>query len=847
MWETTRALLITTTTVGKLISMLFVSDPEVEIHGTGGERFSKVSIIRNFILNREGTFSQFSKLIAEICGGVNVKSILYDVKEYYGNNVSVADLQERITSACVMFEAYPSYQPRYTQKMARRRSEREVALQRLERSAPWGSFRPMLETDVDATRERDQISLDEMEASAKKATTHTEFKYISYMLSYRLFYSIQSILQKEQSRASGAFSNYCCLSPLRTPYLDHFLRADPSIQRCLELMRAVELGAFYNPDQSLVGVIDTHILKPSQRMLEYVPRGRELMSSEASIKAKLRQLFITYSFFESEPSVPKPRLYRRYYDDYVSQLNTKMRSQITDEIRAQFPALSVDDVKRRVDNLYSSSGGLITEDTSTGEYLWDIERELEERMRDKSVAQLLELYDDTMRKLYQRSRIYLSARLCEPFSYATYYDRENIRRETVAKQVSVYRQMVAYLETEGETSLLSIALAEVLAKSEVQSEVQSKQQPKEQQPKKQPKKGPIAKPPTNSSLIETYVDGVYRTDSTRMDELERMFRASSESNRVLSLPSSPKLFADVLRDLGRMDAVREAHIASLKNRIRIEGYSEQEVDAVYEVRRGTLLKLYALYEFRILKQYYATIASAISEFRYFSYNSSAHSFGYNIHGSGAYGEGKYAFFDETAKRAPVNIDIFHNPAYREMIGETVLSQIVEAFPVEMVDALSVDYEDAEDVSAMVFLLRTLIQHFVVRFLEVVGEAGYAYLRYYVVERLSTVSQLNTLTEKQVQLHLRDLLSKENRRRKDRYDAMSESEQSAYRMYRELGIGNFFIEDTMESVEEEQAYAIEMPVMPLMSGTVADDERHRQDEAEREADEETALEVGEYDE
>jgi hypothetical protein len=127
-------------------------------------------------------------------------------------------------------------------KVNSRRFEIERSQQLINENTKWKTFRPILAVE----------SMDDVSMSMPK---HSKSLADSMKLSMYLFYNIHQEIKKAaevELKSGNAFSNYGCLSYLRSNYMDYFISKNQNILKCLQMMNQMQHISFYNPIQGMV-------------------------------------------------------------------------------------------------------------------------------------------------------------------------------------------------------------------------------------------------------------------------------------------------------------------------------------------------------------------------------------------------------------------------------------------------------------------------------------------------------------------------------------------------------------------------------------------------------------------
>lgn len=795
--------------VVNLLAYLINSDPEIKIQPSG-ERFSscRISNVSNYILNQELLIETFSKILDCTAKGVsNKESVFYRYKDYYGTQLS-SDLikQILIDQFKTAFTGDQAYMIQHNQKEDKYRKELNIARLSLSESTSWKTFRPILKLG-NVREEIDKINLDSIKEKIEdSSTTLIEFQYIAFQLSYYLFYSIQQIIQTEPMFAGQSFSNFCCLNTLKSNYIDFFAKKNPDIDLCIQLMAVIQPEAFYNPNQPLVLIIKNTIEIVPPKLLEYFNEAQRLLNIK-QLHERIGKLYRIYGLFEGEKG--EKRLFSKFYDQYLAMVSSQTRQEITDKIRESNPELSDNEIIDRVDNLYNTSEpGLIQEDIVSGKYLWDIDDKIDEILKDKDHSELLKLYNDLLKKLYVSVRIYISRKAYDPIKFKLQYQTLMEQRSDLLEQ---YKNIFNEIKVEID-------------------EFDGNDMYKE------------------FSDLNTRFQGVNIED----DNIDGVFREFT--NYVLPTVAGKKkpleevgIHFDLTKILSGCLSNHEERRDNLINQIQIEGYKDDEIVGQFNIRKNAILLEYNYNSFDQLKRYYLIVAEAIFKFVNLRLRNDKYSFlGIDNH------KKHKELSDEVNKAFSQNIHmrdykfkdlVLENPIYK-IISIEALAEMNKVVSFDTINKLllvinrfsSIDNSIIEQEifkpGYINFIIYYFIQKSLINFISVADskttqEFLLDYANEFIIDELNRVVGLNCMTNKEVRNHLRELIKKQNDKRKNRVAHMTPSRKMQYQLYRANGLGEFFPGEEGGETDEYSAFGMneqseDAPIVSEMENIGADE-------------------------
>ena len=773
------AKLMVDTVMFQLMVHMLSMDPEIKMYPTGS-RFSecRISVINNFILNTKAFFSMFAQVLFCIAKAANKPDdIFFIYKGYYGAGFKQekiveiqADFEKKFND---LLEKDTIFKLSFLKKKEKYEKQLEITKQLVLDSAVWKSFRPILKLGNPDT-ELSKINLASIDSTISDLTvlSDVEVQYNAFQLSNYLFYSIQKVIQERTSLMVGqSFSNYCCLEPLRTHYLEYFIRQDPRIQECIELMRRLEPRSFYNPNQSswLIcagkGPNDIVIENTCPPLLDYFEEARRELNT-TQLKQRILKLFQTYRLEDGADSGQR-RLYSQYYDEYLAMVQVASPEEIKQTIQKDHPEMDETDVEQRVQNLYALiDPGLIRKDVETDQYSWTITK-LANDLIAANAQDLLGLYDNLVLKLNRSSKLKISQHPYAPLTLqSSYADDPEQKTENFKELKLTFNKLVGAIHECGGDTLF----AEILQLN----------------------------------------DNLQKESAADADKINKLFEIIANVQFTKIEMQNPKVYFDFKEDLGNCTEIMEEKRRNLASYIQIEGYADEQIDEQKHIRDAILNKEDEFKILENLKQYYLFVIESISKFVNYRLNELT------------YGNGKIMFSANRHKELSENVNqsrimnfkfnkqkfidyVAINPEYNRLTGPQ-LRNMNKFVPIEYVQNLFMIIGDEAEILnpqylklIIYYLLNKTLTNFIIS-----GEEHHGfvsnYVQIFIIDELKLISRFNCLSEKQVKTHLRDIIKKQNARRKKKVDDINkdESMRIQYNLIRSFGLGNVLeMKDTEE--------------------------------------------------
>ena len=787
------AFIMVRSVVINLLAYLINSDPEIKIQPSG-ERFSscRISNVSNYILNKELLIETFAKILdCTAKGASNKDSVFFRFKEFYGSVLTSDVIRELLSQLFAdTFSKDTAYMIQFRQKEEKYKKELHTERLLLLESATWNTFRPILKLN-NIEEEIKKINLNSLSKQIESSlTTPDEFNYIAFQLSYYLFYSIQSIIDSEPTFAGQSFSNFCCLNRLKSNYIDFFAEKNQNIELCIQLMANIQPHAFYNPNQLAVTIIENLIETEPPKLLDYFSDATRLLTSN-ELKERISKLFKIYGLFEGEKA--EKRLYTKYYDEYLSMVSNQSREYIIERLREANPQLNETDIQHRIDNLYNSNEpGLIVEDIVSGEYLWNIDDKIAAIIDSKDEAGLKNLYNDLLKKLYISVNVYISEKAYNPIHFKNEYDSIIEQRAQILQQ---YKDLFLEIRREIDEFDGSAIYKEFCELNDKFQAIET---------------------------LETNLDNVFK------DFSNYVVPTMGGKKKPLEEVGIDFNLTTVLNGCANSNQEKQD---SLVNQIQIEGYRSDEIAAESSIRKSALVLEYTYNSFDQLKKYYLIVAQSIFKFVNLRLRNDNYSFigidNHKKHKELSDIVNKGLSHDLHNRDYKLKDLVLGNPVYQRL-SEGQLFQMNKILSFNTINKLlifvsrlnSLDKAPIQDEifrwGYIYFIIYYFIQKSIINFIQVAQDEETNqflkdYINNFIVDELNSVTDLNCMTNKQVRNHLRELIKKENDRRKKRVEEMKPARKMQYQLYRANGLGDFFPNQEMAEVDEYSTFGMTEPI------------------------------------
>lgn len=320
--------------ISRLIIMIHVvSDPPIKMYSVSG-RFIKLNVV-----SEHANLEQYIQMFTQILDGYMANDDTF--KSYMGikakgkartagglTDEHREEIRNKLTEYVLIHQTDSYILELNERKNNSRRFEIERSQQLITENAKWKTFRPILAVE----------SINTISISMPK---HSKTLADSMQLSIYLFHSIHQEIKKAadvELKSGNAFSNYGCLSYLRSNYMDYFISKNQNIQKCLQLMNNMQHISFYNPIQGMVR--NAGEVSPITPLLDYLHSTK--LEAEL-ITAKIRTLFKKFTLLPSDVNSNQIRVSKRI----VHSADTETLLEIDTETNQQLQIHA-----RNLDNLY---------------------------------------------------------------------------------------------------------------------------------------------------------------------------------------------------------------------------------------------------------------------------------------------------------------------------------------------------------------------------------------------------------------------------------------------------------------------------------------------------------------
>jgi len=569
--------LMVDTVVFQLMLHLLIVDPEIKLSPIGS-RFSecRISVINNCVLNVEAFFTMFAQVIYCIAKAATDPTNIFTVYRAFFSQAQFNVDHFKKTFA-EKFKDYieknETYRKKFETKQTKYAAQFEITKQLVLDSAVWKSFRPILKLgmpDVELAK-IDLQSIRAAVSSVDRVLSITEIQYTAFQLSNYLFYSIQKVIQEQSTLMVGqSFSNYCCIQPLRTHYLEYFMQQDRRIEQCIEIMRLIEPQSFYNPNQSsllICGGQDANnvvIENKCPLLLDYFQDAQILLANQNQLKHRIRMLYNTYCLGHNESG--QRRLFSQLYDEYLGMVNVASSQDIASMIKRDHPEMEDVDIQFRVRNLYAETDpGLIRKDIMTDKFGWTIQQEADDRIAENE-GKLLLFYESLVLSLNRSSILKIADGSFKPMHLKSSYDAENhVKNEQLIDLKHIFNELANSIHENNAQQIFSELLD-----------------------------------------LNTQLQAV-----SHADQINDAFGIIDKQEYILI--DRPRLKID-FNSIGGCTAIIDEKLHKLSSYIQIEGYSKEQIEFQSEIRSEIAKHEDELKNFENLKQYYLFVMESISKF-----------------------------------------------------------------------------------------------------------------------------------------------------------------------------------------------------------------------------------------
>jgi len=796
-------------TISRLIVYLYQSVPEIKMYQTGS-RESRLPIITNYILNQDITLNLFVKIITDFFK-VKLDGRLGEISDgfnkYMKKSIEKTDERTKVSIQKYIdeFYKYHSIKSAIENKMKILDFDKKYRETKDKRSSDWKTFRPVL-LEIDKphnfSQQISQISIESIEKDIQNQLTTSNpnierLKLAGFILIYKLFDSIHNIINKSQTIKKNDFANFCCVVKTRSHYLDYFKQADNNINRYLINLNNIEQYIFYNPIQQFSKNYE-YILNSPPLLLDYFTEGISIMTDN-DLKLKILHLFKTYTF-NSTDNIIKRRLLSKYNDPYKSTDLT------IEQIRNDMSLKGLSHIDDRILNI-EQNNGLIIEDLTTGLFMWEIQKLIDDNISGKSKNDLVELYQSLVNKLNKTNKLQLNNKSYSRIAFSNEY------MPLDQLMISDFNKIIKDLET------VKINIKNLISEEDSRLDIDKELR---------------FRYPEFLDLIEAYKSILSRLANINpqnlRDEITEIWRNMDSFNIKTQQDMYQNVFKPIndlfsksqkfnINEMANLEKIEQERMSYLENQILIEGYQiEEQISKQQNIRTKYINNEFLSYRTRLLRQYYQIIIEKVNKFKYYNYTKnlvtkfrSIHEFpifsdNFNINGEA----------DNIYSNYPI-VSFFKNDLYNDnkdklykiwsVISNEILSSIEpiqnSISSIDQILRTSIFNDDHFKTLILYFMKKTLIG--LKRFCEDIPELNeYCndYINMFILSEISTLMKLNSQNNKSISVHLRNLITVKSRKRKDDFDKLADEERDQHSLKRSLGLGNFST-NTNVYVEEEK--------------------------------------------
>jgi hypothetical protein len=836
---------------GRLVISLIIADPEYKITGSA-ERSAGQAIYSNFIARPDLAIKTVSDKLYTLL--TNSRDEVYTTSNTYLTQISTKggkspkeNLSNEIDKIVTNYRSIQSIFTKIKEKIERVTRNKQILIDKIKNSLEWKTFRPYLKIsdklDDKIIKLDEQIKIIEKELTQGKKNKE---KYYSYLLSTQLFYNIQWIIQTSEPMIKNSFTNFCCLTEPRVNYFDHFMVLDHNISLILGRMNAIQKDVFYNPHQNLYLLYGNKMNVETPNLLNYINENSPLVDINEVTK-RIRTLITNYTLLHSESSiVGKRRLYSNYYDKYINDIKKIDRDALLQKMIDENTHINPVSISLRHKNLYSSKAGLIRHDTISNKYIWDIENEINEILLHKSYAEYLDIYYNLLTKLYLSCNLQLSKK---PIVRIPLYHNNSSIVQQFLEQYTLIGKSLSNIQKNIMDNYISDF--ELVEQGMPVFDVYNEQYYSTfnlclEKFNKLPSKiktwydTEIDKSHSNiqkllsSKEVSTYEEGLaHEQDRIKNDLIQKNDNENKEiwKELLLEIPKiienldkllkpvrEPKCWINnisLLQGNGHKEILKEIK-ERIPNQILIEGYGNaRDIANQTEIRNKYIDNKFKSRNLDTMKRYYSIIHAQISRFKYFKMDCA-----FNIANRKRINNKNLATNSEyDFELNSYNVkNFFSNEIYDTIDKNNILTPI----DCDAVNSLiSIDTYNMtnkgirSNVDYISQVISYLLQVELLKFMtksanrEFYAEFCYQFIWKNNIENLEI---LNMMSEKDVRIHLRNILASENKNRLSKFKDLSESKKILHKLKRDLGLGNMSVPDddsTSNAVQDETEIINEM--------------------------------------
>jgi hypothetical protein len=404
----------------------------------------------------------------------------------------------------------------------------------------------------------------------------------------------------------------------------------------------------------------------------------------------------------------------------------------------------------------------------------------------------MNLYNDLLKKLYISVNVYISKKTYDPISFKIEYDSIMEQRTQILKE---YKDIFNEIKLEIDEFDGSALYKEFYDLNEKFQTIQ---------------------------LEQSNIDNVFKEFAN--------FVVPSIAGKKKPLQEVGIEF-DLTKVLSGCLNNHEEKKDNLMNQIQIEGYRSDEISTQSDIRKNALLLEYNYNSFDQLKRYYLIVAESIFKFVNWRLRDDSYSFiGIDNH------KKHKELSDLVNKGFSQNLHIrdyklkdliFENPIYKDLSPEQ-LKQMNKILSFNTINKLIICVNRINSVDNSLiqaelfksgyisFIIYYFIQKSIINFITIASDSEMLhfltdFVNEFIVDELKRLVDINCMTNKQVRNHLRELIKKENDRRKMRVEQMKPARKMQYQLYRANGLGDFFPNQEMDNVDEYSTFGMNEPL------------------------------------
>jgi hypothetical protein len=853
----------------RLCTSLIIADPEYKITGSS-ERSAGQAIYSNFISRADLAIEMISDKLFNLL--TNSRDEIYTTSSAYlklatqkQGKSPKENLYKEIQKLSEKFNSIPKIASKIKDKLTLLTKNKQLIIDKIKNSLEWKTFRPYLkisnniQTHIDKLDKQIQV----IETEIKQGEKYKD-KFYSYLLSNKLFYNIQKIIQHTQPMIKNSFTNFCCLTNPRSNYMEHFITIDVNTQVILSQMKNIQSNVFYNPHQNLYLLYGNKMNIVTPNLLDYLNEQSPLFNQN-QVTERIKKLITNYALLDDEITLMgKRRLYSYYYDKYLDDVTKMNKDTLLVKLITENTQLDPISIKMRHQNLYSSRRGLITHDTISNKYSWEIENEISKILLDKTHSQCLDVYYNLLIKLYLSCNLHMSGkqivRIPLHYQNSTVLQQfleqhqiikqclsaiqNNIRNNFISDSALVDNDMSSFEEYNDRyyrtlnlcisnfnqlPDKLNILYSTEIAKSHnnILMLIQNKTVTTYEEGFE------IEKNRIRNELIEKN-DREYREIWREL--LNDLLKITEFLDKTLKTTHQEKCWINNLNLLNSYRDILKEIRDKIPNQILIEGYSEENVINETDIRNKYIDNKFRLRNLDTIKRYYGIIHNNISRFKYFKMDCAFNivnrkqivnknldkntelDFEYNSYNLKKFLSNEiYEKINKNAIYTPIDCELINNLIAIETNNMTIKGMRSSAdYIYQIISYLS-------QVELMKFMEKPVNRTFYADFC-------YEFIWKNNIEKLET---LNMMTEKDVKIHLRNILANDNKNRLAKFKELSESKKILHKLKRDLGLGNLAVpdDDTDANAIQDESEIIQEIEEQYIAGDIIVNTRNTQNNEE----------------